>query len=44
MNVPADIAGGYIRVSFGPHTSEAEVERFLAEWRRIRGRSRAEAA
>jgi len=22
-------------VSFGPHTSEADVDRFLAEWRRI---------
>ena len=42
MNVPEDIASGFLRVSFGPHTSRADVDRFLAEWRRIR--SRAEAA
>jgi cysteine desulfurase len=44
MKVPAEIAGGFIRVSFGPKTSEADVERFLGEWRRIRSRSKAEAA
>ena len=35
MNVPEDIAGSFLRVSFGPHTSEADVERFLGEWRRL---------
>ena len=44
MNVPADVASSFIRVSFGPHTSEADVERFLAEWRRIRSRAKAQAA
>jgi cysteine desulfurase len=44
MNVPADVAAGFIRVSFGPDTSEADVERFLAEWRRLRSRGKAEAA
>jgi cysteine desulfurase len=44
MNVPADIAGSFVRVSFGPHTSEADVERFLGEWRRISQRARAQAA
>ena len=44
MGVPADIAGSAIRVSFGPETSEPDVERFTAEWRRIRSRSKAEAA
>jgi cysteine desulfurase len=44
MNVPADVAAGFIRVSFGPHTGEAEIDRFLDEWRRIRSRSEAEAA
>lgn len=44
MNVPADIAGSFIRVSFGPSTSEADIDRFLAEWRRIRSRSKAQAA
>lgn len=38
MHVPNDIAGGFIRVSFGPHTTEADVDRFLAEWRKIRSR------
>ena len=44
MNVPAEVAGGFLRVSFGPSTSEADVERFVGEWRRIRSRSKAEAA
>ena len=26
MGVPADVAGGFIRVSFGPHTSKADVD------------------
>lgn len=44
MDVPADIARSFLRVSFGPHTSDADVERFLTEWRRIRSRTKAEAA
>jgi cysteine desulfurase len=44
MGIEADIAGSVIRVSFGPSTSSTDVERFLAEWRRIRERGRAEAA
>ncbi len=35
MGVPAEIAGSVIRVSFGPHTTSEDVDRFLAEWRRI---------
>ena len=41
MNVPEDIAGGFIRVSFGPRTSEADVDRFLNEWQRIATRAQA---
>jgi cysteine desulfurase len=44
MNVPPEIATAFIRVSFGPHTREADVERFTAEWRRIKSRTKAEAA
>ena len=44
MNVPEDIAGGFLRVSFGPDTSEADVERFLIEWRRLADRAKARAA
>ena len=44
MGVPQEVAGGFIRVSFGPHTSEAEVDRFLDEWRRIADRHAAKAA
>ncbi|HEY6047934.1 MAG TPA: aminotransferase class V-fold PLP-dependent enzyme [Sphingomicrobium sp.] len=44
MGVPADVAAGFLRISFGPHTIEADVERFLAEWRRIAGRAKARAA
>src|SRR5689334_20789768 len=35
MSVPSHIAGSFLRISFGPDTSEADVDRFLAEWRRI---------
>ena len=40
MNIPAEIAASFIRVSFGPTTSEADVDRFLDEWRRIQGRTK----
>jgi cysteine desulfurase len=41
MNVPSEIAAGFIRVSFGPNTQEADVDRFLGEWRRIASRAQA---
>ena len=44
MAVPEDIASSTIRVSFGPSTSEADIERFLGEWRKIRNRAKAAAA
>jgi cysteine desulfurase len=44
MGVPADIAAGAVRVSFGRDTSEADIDRFLAEWRRIAERTTARAA
>jgi cysteine desulfurase len=44
MGVPELIAGSVIRVSFGPDTSQADVDRFTAEWRRIAARAKAEAA
>jgi cysteine desulfurase len=44
MGVPHEVAGGFIRVSFGPHTSETEVDRFLDEWRKIADRHAAKAA
>jgi cysteine desulfurase len=44
MEVPADVAASFLRISFGPHTSEADVDRFLSEWRRIASRSKAVAA
>ena len=40
MGVPADIAGSVIRVSFGPHTSADDVDRFLAGVASHRGTSR----
>ena len=39
MDLPADVASTVIRVSFGPDTSDADLERFLSEWRRIRMRA-----
>jgi cysteine desulfurase len=44
MGVPPEIAGSVIRVSFGPSTSRQDVDRFLAEWRKIAGRAKAAAA
>jgi cysteine desulfurase len=44
MGLPDTIAGGFLRLSFGPQTSEAEVDRFLGEWRRIAERSASRAA
>jgi cysteine desulfurase len=41
MGVAPDVAGGFLRISFGPDTSEAEVDAFLAEWARIARRARA---
>jgi len=48
MGYPADAAGEVVRVSFGPATSAAEIDRFVAIWRDIRdaamSRGRAAAA
>jgi cysteine desulfurase len=44
MGISPEIGGSMIRVSFGPTTSESDVERFLGEWRRIRNRAKANAA
>lgn len=44
MAVPEDVAAGFVRISFGPATSEAEVDAFLAEWRHIAERGAARAA
>ncbi|HET9335261.1 MAG TPA: aminotransferase class V-fold PLP-dependent enzyme [Sphingomicrobium sp.] len=41
MDVAPEIAAGFLRISFGPHTTGAEVEAFLAEWQRIAGRQQA---
>lgn len=44
MGVAPDIASSFLRISFGPSTSEADVDAFLAEWRRIADRASARAA
>jgi cysteine desulfurase len=41
MGVPQEIANGFLRISFGPSTTEAEVDAFLGEWARIASRARA---
>ena len=41
MDVAPDVAAGFLRISFGPSTSEADVDAFLAEWQRIASRQRA---
>jgi cysteine desulfurase len=44
MGVPPDIAAGFLRISFGPDTSDADIDRFLGEWHRIAERTAARAA
>ena len=44
MGAGPEIASSFLRISFGPATSEADVERFLVEWRGIANRARAAAA
>ena len=44
MGVPQEVASSMIRVSFGPSTSRDDVDRFLAEWRRIADRAKTAAA
>jgi cysteine desulfurase len=44
MGVATEIASSAIRVSFGPDTNDADVDRFLAEWRRIHDHAASRAA
>ena len=44
MGVAEATAASVIRVSFGPSTSESDIERFLAEWRKIAAHAKAQAA
>jgi len=44
MGVGQDIADGFLRISFGPATSEADIDAFLSEWQRIAARQSARAA
>lgn len=44
MRVPVEIASCFLRISFGPGTSEADVDRFAAEWKRIYDRAASRAA
>lgn len=44
MRVEPELASSFLRISFGPATSEADVDAFLAEWRRIAERAQAKAA
>ena len=41
MQVDPGIAASFLRISFGPSTGEADVDAFLAEWKRIASRQRA---
>ena len=38
MGVDQATADGFLRISFGPSTSEADVDAFLTEWQKIAGR------
>ena len=44
MGVSPEIASSSIRVSFGPSTNEADISRFVTEWRKIASRAKAQAA
>ncbi len=41
MQVDPEISSSFLRVSFGPSTSEEDVDAFLGEWQRIASRQRA---
>ena len=41
MHSDPAIASSFLRISFGPSTSEADIDAFLAEWERIASRQRA---
>jgi len=41
MGVAPEVAAGFLRISFGPSTSEADVDGFLSELNRIASRQRA---
>ena len=41
MGIAPDIAASTIRISFGPHTSEADIDSFLVAFRAIAKRRRA---
>ncbi len=44
MGVPEEVSAGFLRISFGPGTSEADIDAFLAEWARIAQEASAKAA
>jgi cysteine desulfurase len=39
MQIDPEVASSFLRISFGPSTSEEEVDRFLSEWGRIAERA-----
>jgi cysteine desulfurase len=41
MGIAPEVAAGFLRISFGPHTTESDVDAFLGEWQRIASRQRA---
>jgi cysteine desulfurase len=44
MQVPEEIAAGFLRISFGPGTSEADIDGFVTEFARIAERTASKAA
>jgi cysteine desulfurase len=44
MGLPDDIASSFVRISFGPSTKKTDVDRFVAEWQRVRDRAVSRAA
>jgi cysteine desulfurase len=44
MQVDSAVASSFLRISFGPSTSEEDVDAFLAEWRRLAERASQRAA
>jgi len=44
MGVAPEVAGTVVRISFGPDTDAADVDRFVGEWRRLKAGAGARAA
>jgi len=41
MDLRPEVASSFLRISFGPNTADADIDRFTADWRRMAARAKA---